>query len=344
MSSSGDSSVDNGYATYVVGGVVISLAVITTGLRFYTRQFTKMGLGADDWSIMTAMVLAIVTVAVLLWADNEHPGGLQATRTTDPNYVFSDLDVMYFKAFFSVGVLYYSVTGATKMGVMLMYYRIFSSSVGFRRRLLLVGFLTLGWWLACTIALLAACVPFDARWGHGASDPEVCINVNLLWVAGGMCEVFLDILILALPVSVVYGLHMSRARKISIGCIFLLGGFTVATGFARAYLGYSPGSHEPDYANTELWATLHTGTGLICASLPVFAPLVNKIVASSFASRISSYWSNWSTWSTWRSIGSSRPYNNDSLELYGGTSITGHSENMSSQAIVQHHKHGFVVS
>lgn len=57
-------------ATMAVSAVVIVLAVISVALRFYTRIFTRSGLGADDWLILSAVVATLVTAALLLWGMN----------------------------------------------------------------------------------------------------------------------------------------------------------------------------------------------------------------------------------------------------------------------------------
>jgi heme/copper-type cytochrome/quinol oxidase subunit 4 len=53
-------------ATLAVSGLVIALAVVSVGLRFYTRIFTKSGLKADDWSILSAVLFTLATAAVTL--------------------------------------------------------------------------------------------------------------------------------------------------------------------------------------------------------------------------------------------------------------------------------------
>lgn len=53
-------------ATLAVSGLVIALAAVSVGLRFYTRIFTKSGLKADDWSIFAAVVFTLATAAVTL--------------------------------------------------------------------------------------------------------------------------------------------------------------------------------------------------------------------------------------------------------------------------------------
>jgi hypothetical protein len=45
----------------------------------------------------------------------------------------------------------------------------------------------------------------------------------------------------------------------------------------KVILGYQPGSWVPAYGQTEVWSTVHTGTAIICACLPIFMPLVKRI-------------------------------------------------------------------
>lgn len=53
-------------------------------------------------------------------------------------------------------------------------------------------------------------------------------------------------------------------------------------------LGYPPGNRVPSYSNTEVWTTVHAGMAIVCASLPTFKPLVNRISRTAFITRISS--------------------------------------------------------
>jgi hypothetical protein len=53
-------------ATLAVSALVIALAVLSSGLRFYTRIFTKAGLKADDWMILAAVISTLATAALLL--------------------------------------------------------------------------------------------------------------------------------------------------------------------------------------------------------------------------------------------------------------------------------------
>jgi hypothetical protein len=60
-------------ATLAVSALVIVLAVISVGLRFYVRVFTKSGIKSDDWFILAAVVATLATAALLLWGMEHLP-------------------------------------------------------------------------------------------------------------------------------------------------------------------------------------------------------------------------------------------------------------------------------
>lgn len=57
-----DDASGNGLATEIASIVVIFVALVTVGLRFYTRIFTRLGLWWDDW-LLLASALATLGVA-----------------------------------------------------------------------------------------------------------------------------------------------------------------------------------------------------------------------------------------------------------------------------------------
>jgi hypothetical protein len=74
-------------STLIVSCIVISLAVVSVGLRFYTRIFTKTGLKADDWSIFSAVFFALSTAVITLVGTYDHifvPHGVTKANISKP--------------------------------------------------------------------------------------------------------------------------------------------------------------------------------------------------------------------------------------------------------------------
>ncbi|KAF1977223.1 hypothetical protein BU23DRAFT_436533, partial [Bimuria novae-zelandiae CBS 107.79] len=269
-------------ATLAVSGLVIALAVVSTGLRFYTRIFTKSGLKADDWAIFSAVLFTLATAAITLTANSISPNGLWVSENTDTSYVYTDHDVLYLKLAFGTSILYFTISSTTKLGILLMYNRIFNVSNSFRAQLYAASALVIGWWIGCTVAAFTNCIPLKWSWVNSFADPQYCFDYNLFWMASGACEIVLDVMILAMPVSVVVRMKMSWRRKITVLGIFALGAFTIVTGLVRVVLGFKKNSRVPSYSNTEVWTTIHAGMSIACASLPIFRPLMRRISESAF--------------------------------------------------------------
>ncbi|KAI0384248.1 hypothetical protein F5Y04DRAFT_238961 [Hypomontagnella monticulosa] len=277
----------SGDATLAVDGVVIVLAVISVALRFYSRKITQSGFGADDWLILAAVITTLATAVLLLWGNSVYPNGLWVSENTDPSPMYTAEDVFYLKLSFASSILYFTIAGTTKLGILIMYYRIFSVSTAFRYQLFISAAMVVSWWVGCTVAAFTNCIPLEWSWINSLADPRYCFDYNIFWMASGACEIFLDVLILTLPVSVVSRMHLSAKQKLSVSIIFLLGGFTIITGLVKVILGYPPGSRVPSYSNTEVWTTVHTGLAIMCASLPIFRPLVRHIARLAFVSKVS---------------------------------------------------------
>ncbi|KAI1412934.1 hypothetical protein F5Y13DRAFT_189735 [Hypoxylon sp. FL1857] len=281
-------------ATMGVCVLVVVLPVISIALRFYTRIFTRAGLKADDWLILIAVVGTLLCVVLLAWGNAiASPGVIWIPEDTDASYVYTPNDMLSIQLSFLTSALYFTVTGATKLGVLFMYYRIFAVSVSFRYLIFIAGGLVVGWWAGCTVAALIKCIPPVLwSWIDTIMDPQHCYNYNTFWLASGVCEILLDVLILTLPIAAVSKLKLSPKQRLIVSGIFLLGGFII-TGIIKVALGYSPGSRVPSISNSEVWAALHVGMAIVCASLPIFKPLVNRISGLRIMTKISNVLSRW---------------------------------------------------
>ena len=134
-------------------------------------------------------------------------------------------DLLYSKLVFISSVLYFNIAGSTKLGILLMYHRIFKIDRTFHVQLVIVSFLVVSWWISCTIASLTTCIPLELLWFNpNIPDPQHCFNFNIFWMISGICEMVIHIAVLALPVRVTLSLHLSIRKKVSVACIFLLSG------------------------------------------------------------------------------------------------------------------------
>ncbi|ROW13643.1 hypothetical protein VPNG_04526 [Cytospora leucostoma] len=282
-------------AATVAGAVLIVLDVVTVAGRFYSRWFTKAGFGWDDWTILIALLTCIIAGALTIWASTVSSTGPAAASDFDPGYVSTPADILYTKITFSTSVLYYLVTCTTKISLLLLLHRIFAVSRPFRVQIYSAGAAVLAYWTAATLADCLNCVPLRWTWLNGSADPRYCVDYNAFWLATGVIEGVIDLVILALPLGMVYGLHLDRSRKFGVAGVFLLGGFVLCSGVAKVVLSYVPHSREPDSSRAALWTAVHLHTGIICANMSPSWPLLVAIARAGAGSwaRLSSVGRRW---------------------------------------------------
>ncbi|KAI0203139.1 hypothetical protein F4808DRAFT_419192 [Astrocystis sublimbata] len=265
---------DDTNAVIGVGVAIAALGVITVALRFYVRYSKRAGFKWDDWLILVSLLLAIGTDIVVLYSNIINPGIDVGASLPDPLEVNKPEDILFNQFSFAATVLYFSITSTTKLSILFLYRRLFSVSKRLRRQITVLSILVISYWLGSTIADFLNCIPIKYVWINGKDDPRFCFDLNIFWFATGISEAFLDVLILLLPISVVARLQLSVKKKVATGSVFAVGAFVIASGLLKAVYGFDDsGERVPAFAKTRLWSTVHSGTGIICACLPVCWPV-----------------------------------------------------------------------
>lgn len=121
-------------------------------------------------------------------------------------------------------MLYYLSTCITKISILLLFHRIFAISRPFRRQIYVVQGIVVAFWFSATLADCLDCIPLEWNWLNGNADPRHCINYNIFWMATGILESVIDLIILVLPFRMIFKLHMDRSKKFGLAGVFLLGG------------------------------------------------------------------------------------------------------------------------
>ena len=123
------------------------------------------------------------------------------------------------------GNLVYVATGpSVKITALLMYQRIFIVP---RFRILTISLciVCVLWYVAEVFGSIWNCVPINGFWNK--SIKAKCISTKAFDLQYAIINIVLDIIILALPIRMVSGLHLTRSSKIGLMLLFLMGGLSV---------------------------------------------------------------------------------------------------------------------
>ncbi|KAL8842385.1 MAG: hypothetical protein Q9176_002774 [Flavoplaca citrina] len=245
----------NGPAIIATSVVFSCLTVASVGLRFYAKRISRGAYRLDDWLLVFALFLFVTTeVLVIICEHVESP----RCRLV---YVYS--------------IFYFVIVAFVELSILLFYRHVFHPTHMRYTSNVLVGI--------CVAWLIAALVIEIGYPGHtieayfpGSSSVVFDVEYLSFWLAMGITETLIQIVILVLPLREIYRLQISKQKKYLISCTLSLGGFVILTSIVRMAVLYRPDQVDIDLTQGNIWLNVHLGTAVICACLPTFRPLIAR--------------------------------------------------------------------
>ncbi|KAF2085510.1 putative integral membrane protein [Saccharata proteae CBS 121410] len=272
LSSCGYEPRDNSGAviyTGVIGGSVAILAVI---LRCVARTpkyaGSNGGFGADDFAMLAAMVrngLSKIIPEIGLGKDIW-------------NVPFNNITLMLHLYYFDE-LLYINALTLTKISILLFYLRIFPQATFRKWAWSLIGCCVV-YSLLSSFLLIFQCIPVSLAWNRWDGEHHGhCTNlVPLTWITA-LLNVFLDVVIIALPFPQLAKLNTSMRKKFRVMVMFALGLFvTVISTLRLHWMLEAADSKNPtwDWVTIGYWSVVEVDAGVLCACLPALRKLLLK--------------------------------------------------------------------
>ncbi|KAK8135481.1 hypothetical protein PG984_003421 [Apiospora sp. TS-2023a] len=267
----------------------LALAAASFALRIYARATTAAKLWYDDYWMAVVMVVSVaMSTSILL--------GLAYGSGTHQRYLAEDTVQSFKKNLYIYMILWSFGVFAVKVGILLFYWRVFSTP-RFRCSILAVGGLSTCIFLVNFFTFTFQCWPIARFWDESIQE-GACIAQTEFYLASAVINVVGDVVVLVLPLPVVWSLHTSQSKKWSLSFLFLLGALYVMSPLlppSRAHALISRFCYsvcvasifrilaveeiDPEdftFSNVGggLWSTVEVVVGFICANLPSIRPLV----------------------------------------------------------------------
>ncbi|KAJ5123650.1 hypothetical protein N7448_009747 [Penicillium atrosanguineum] len=255
--------------TIATVATVTALAFVTVCLRLLARFERVQKLWWDDYMIIFSMLWNFIVVG-FIYAMVQKGMGLHAD-TLPPGNV-----VMIAKFLVVAEVLYVFNLVWTKLGILLMYYRIFRFPY-FKTWAYVIGTFVILWVICITFLFIFICVPVQKIWNP--QIPGRCINQVSTWIANAVSTITTDVAILLLPLPQVWKLQLRTSEKLAVSIAFSLGFFVVFTSAYRFSVLFSYSSLDSSYtlAPTVGWTAIEMSAGIISANLPALRPALRFI-------------------------------------------------------------------
>lgn len=265
-----DLEASNKTPIYVAVGVGFVLATGGVILRLAARRKSKAALGWDDYTIVLALFLLYALDITTILTTAKYGLGRHLPAVLNTVVIFQKIAIGNL-------TLWLSTAAATKASLLLLYYRLFSPSPRFRLAVYIGAVTVFCQWFSLALVTIFQCRPIAAFWNHAIRDAK-CINLPLFTVVSGVMNLLTDVLILCLPIPMVWGLNTTKAQKVTLTGIFLLGIFVCAISIVRisklAVVNYD----DPTWrlVDVEVWTTLENSVGITSACLPTLRPLFGR--------------------------------------------------------------------
>ncbi|KAH7402780.1 hypothetical protein BKA66DRAFT_564681 [Pyrenochaeta sp. MPI-SDFR-AT-0127] len=271
-----DHPVTRGNALLVVNSVLITLVIITVGLRLYTRLVIKRWFGLDDVFILLAMVFTIALTAVVLVANQRFGWDRHVYDIPFNQFIPTSKIAMTAKVVFTAAATF------TRLSLHCFYYRLVSDTGKrwFQYMIHANVIYTIGIFVSFTFLAIFLCTPVKNYWMIGAPKGS-CIDEGVATLVCGIINCVADFFTTITPIPLVMGLHMPRRQRFAVAFLFGMGIIVTVAGIIRTWYIYK--SLIVEYDQTwhayPLWiaAAVEIDLGVICASAPVLRPLLAKI-------------------------------------------------------------------
>ncbi|KAK7910749.1 hypothetical protein PG985_013230 [Apiospora marii] len=258
--------INNQRLTVGVMATCLALSAASFGLRIYARATTAAKLWYDDYWMSVVMVVSIaMSTSILL--------GLAYGSGTHQQYLAESTVQAFKKNLYLYMILWSFGVFAVKVGILLFYWRVFSTP-RFRRSVLAVGGLSTCILLVNFFTFTFQCWPIARFWDESIQD-GACIAQTDFYLASAIINVVGDVIVLVLPLPVVWSLHTSQSKKWSLSFLFLLGAFVCVASIFRILAVEEINPEDFTFSNVGggLWSTVEVEVGFICANLPSIRPL-----------------------------------------------------------------------
>ncbi|KAI9718619.1 MAG: hypothetical protein M1828_006627 [Chrysothrix sp. TS-e1954] len=252
----------------LVQGLDISfmiLTIISMVLRLWSRLVTHGGgLWWDDYLALLGGLFAVGEGATMLV-------GVSFGYAVPVRYISSEANLYKgLKNFYAGQVIFGICIGLVKYSALLFYGRVFGHNQKFRRWVWAAAVVMLSW-VAAMFLLIFQCIPVHKFWDF--KTPGHCISNERQYDWTAALDLALDIMILLLPMPMVWGLQMTRARKVLVSGVFFCGYCALLTSIGRLISTIIDSPHiteDPDWNSVTmiLWTVSETYISVISINVP----------------------------------------------------------------------------
>ncbi|KAK1977762.1 CFEM domain-containing protein, partial [Colletotrichum cereale] len=247
--------------------VFVLLPTLSIVLRIITKYARLAPCGPDDYTILAAYFLLVGYTSLNI--ELEHNGAGRDLWTLTDGQITT-----YFKIFYALQTFYHSCIDMIKASILFTYLRIFHLP---DEKIRVALWVTMGINLLNGLTFifvgLFQCQPISLAWTFWTGEATgKCIKIVYLALSHAGINIALDLWMLILPATQIWGMNLARRKKIAIMSMFGLGLFLTIVSAIRisAILEFSKDPLNPTVAMmpSVIWSDIELNVGIFTACIP----------------------------------------------------------------------------
>ncbi|KAH7328450.1 hypothetical protein B0I35DRAFT_403814 [Stachybotrys elegans] len=210
------------------------VAAALVALRFWSRPLSNKRWKADDWLVLSALILqtGLLSCFYIMCLDGGLGRDIPLTTVGDSGEVATLLE-----ALLASEVLYGFSASLGKLAVLASYLRIFPTRL-IRWGYYSVGSMAIAWTIAIQIVNFVQCRPLRAFWHTELQHlpGTTCIDPVLFLFGSSVANCIVVLVVLLLPVHEVMKLQKTERTKLGVAISLLFGGLAFAASLVRTVM------------------------------------------------------------------------------------------------------------
>ncbi|KAF2466313.1 uncharacterized protein BDR25DRAFT_377414 [Lindgomyces ingoldianus] len=261
----------------VIATIFPALAIFSVAGRFLARRVKKIVCKADDWMVLVALTLGMVTSKAATHGELGKKQALDLEGNPYPNPALETFQ----KSLYATQITSQVAITLSRAAVLLLYTRIFFAQTHFILISRLLQVMNGAWGVSFLFIYIFQCWPISQQWTKSHGMRKHCVESGTtLWCAIAVSSVIIDSAILVLPWPYVFRLRLPKREKWGVVGIFMLGGLVLAAAIGKTWTFFNVGDlierdHQITYNESTLmyWSIPETCLAVVCACLPTLRGL-----------------------------------------------------------------------
>lgn len=260
-----------GVAILVICIIFLIPAALAVILRLWARRIKRVHLVLNDYLIIAALFFAITETVTLLLAVTKGKVGYHMTELTTSEIV------SLAKSYLAAEPSWVSANTCVKLSILHLYKQIFPIRK-FRIVVYAVMLLVVAYWTSTIVRMFFLCSPLAFYWDKSIQG-GTCLNTSATSLSVSVINLILDLIVIALPMPMLWGLQMATSRKMGLTAIFGIGGGICIITILRIVSVVNLDLNDLSYSGIDdaIWSELEPCLGIINACLPVLPPVMSHI-------------------------------------------------------------------